>query len=160
MTSPIDAGRQAWQQLNPRERVAVGVAACALGFALLFGVGLRPAWITLQQGPQKLARLEADLQRVQQAALEAQALRQQAPVSAVDARTALEAATQRLGPQAKVTPQGDQVLVNLQDVDAKLLLPWLGEVRRAARMAPVSVQLQRQGERYSGSVLLAAGARP
>lgn len=149
--------RQAWQTLSPRERVALVVAATAVGTALLLGLGVRPAWTTLQQGPQKLARLDADLQRVQQAALEAQALRQQAPVAPADARAALKAATERLGAQAQLSPQGEQTLVTLQGVDAQALSTWLGEVRRAARMAPIAVQLQRQDERYAGTVLLAGG---
>ena len=74
-----------------------------------------------------------------------------------DARAALKAATERLGAQAQLSPQGGQTLVTLQGVDAQALSTWLGEVRRAARMAPIAVQLQRQDERYTGTVLLAGG---
>ena len=150
--------RQQWTRMSARERVMVGFAMAAVALVALVMLGLRPAWTKLQKGPASLARLDADLQSVQRAAAEAQALRQVGPVPAEQAQAALKAATAALGPQAQLSTQGDGVLVQLNDVGAEALLQWLGEVRRAARMRPVQAQLQRKGDRYTGTIVLTGSA--
>lgn len=150
--------RQQWTQMSPRERLMVGFALTALGLVLLVLLGVRPAWNQLQKGPGRVQQLDATLQATQRAALEAQALRQVAPVPAAQAQAALKAATEFLGPQAQMTVQGERVMVQVTDVSADALLKWLGEARRAARMRPVQAQLQRNGDRYTGTVVLAGSA--
>lgn len=152
--------RQQWTQMSPRERLMVGFALTALGLVLLVLLGVRPAWNQLQKGPARVQQLDATLQATQRAALEAQALRQVAPVPAAQAQAALKAATEFLGPQAQMTVQGERVMVQVTDVSADALLKWLGEARRAARMRPVQAQLQRNGDRYTGTVVLAGSAPP
>ncbi len=152
--------RQQWTRMSLRERWMVGIALLALGLTLVVVVGVRPAWHQLQKGPARLQQLDAQLQAAQRAALEAQALRQVAPVPAAQAQAALKSATEFLGPQAQMTLQGDRVLVQLSEVSADALLRWLGEARRAARMRPVQAQLQRQGDRYTGTVVLTGSAQP
>lgn len=150
--------RQQWAQMSPRERLMVRFALTALGLVLLVLLGVRPAWNQLQKGPARVQQLDATLQTTQRAALEAQALRQVAPVPAAQAQAALKAATEFLGPQAQMTVQGERVMVQVTDVSADALLKWLGEARRAARMRPVQAQLQRNGDRYTGTVVLAGSA--
>lgn len=152
--------RQQWAQMSARERWMVGLALVAVGLTLLVVLGVRPAWNQLQKGPARLQQLDVQLQAAQRAALEAQALRQVAPVPAAQAQAALKAATEFLGPQAQMTLQGDRVLVQVTEVSADALLQWLGEARRAARMRPVQAQLQRQGDRYTGTVVLTGSAQP
>ncbi len=151
-----------WAAMSPRERWMVVLAAIAVGLTLLVVLGIRPAWNQLQKGPARLQQLDAELQVAQRAALEAQALRQVAPVPAAQAQAALQAATATLGPQAQLTVQGDRATVQLNEVPPEALMTWLGEARRAARARPVQAQLQRgaNGHHYSGTVVFAWSAQP
>lgn len=151
-----------WARMSPRERAMVALAAVAVGLTLLIVLGVRPAWNQLQKGPARLQQLDTELQAVQRAALEAQALRQVAPVPAAQAQAALQAATATLGAQAQLNVQGERATVQFQEVPAEALIHWLGEARRAARARPVQAQLQRgaSGNHYSGTVVLAWSAQP
>ena len=46
--------RARWAALAPRERQMITVMGWLLGLTLLFLIGVRPAWKTLQQAPAQL----------------------------------------------------------------------------------------------------------
>ena len=121
-------------------------------------VFVQPALRTLREAPLELDRLDQQLQQVQLAAAEAQALRSTVPVSTEQATVALRAATDRLGPGARVAMQGDRATVTLANADTEALRAWLGEVRSGARARPIEAQLVKSGGGYGGTVTLAVGA--
>ena len=72
----ISAWRQAlqqrWQALAERERVLLWLGGTVLGLALLWWVGLAPAWRTVRAAPQKIEALDLQLQDMQRLAAELQ----------------------------------------------------------------------------------------
>ncbi|MDT7837597.1 type II secretion system protein GspM [Aquabacterium sp. OR-4] len=161
--APARAAAQAqWARLAPRERQLVRVAALLVAVALLWFVAIAPAWRTLRELPPQRAALEAQLQQMQAQAREAQALRAVAPVPAEQAQAALEAAAQRLGPQARLVAQGAQrSVLTLQGADGAQLAAFLGEARAGARARVLEATLSQSAPgRYDGNLILAVGAAP
>lgn len=149
--------RQQWQGLAPRERLGLQLAAAALLVLALFWLGIQPAWRTLRQGPAQSAQLEAQLQQMQQWAAEAQQLRQLPAVPPAQAQQALKAATDFLGPGARLDLQGERARVSVSELNGEALNRWLAEVRSSARARPIEAQLQRGPRGYSGHIVLALG---
>lgn len=149
-----------WQGLAARERRLLGWAAVLVGVALLWWVALQPAWRTLAQAPLEHERLDAQLQRMQTEAAEAQQLRALPPLPAEQAAAGLRAATDRLGAKARLVLQGERATVMLTGVGSAALRDWLSEARAGARARPVEANLTRGPQGFSGSVILALGANP
>lgn len=154
----MNALRNKWLALSERERLTVGLGLAAVCLLLLVGVGLRPAWNTLAQGPARLASLDSELEAMQRGVSEAQALRQVPPVAPQQAQEALQAATRFLGEQAQLSVQGDRATLRVTQVSGAALSRWLSEVRQAARASTLEAQLQRSGEGYTGTVVLQLGS--
>ena len=113
----------------------------------------QPAWLLVQTSQAGLA-LEA-------LALEVRELRATPAVPAAVAVQALQAASEHLGPGAKLSLNGDRAILNLNGISAPALQAWLGEVRSAARAKPLEAKLQRGPNGYSGSIVLSLnGATP
>lgn len=150
-----------WAALAPREKLGVQLALVALGVLLVWWVGVAPALRTLRTTPAVQAGLDAQLERMRNLAAEAQALRQQPPLPPAQADAALRAATERLGNKARLTPGPDRSTVTLTGLEGGLLLGWLADVRSAAHARVVEAQLTREGNGFSGTVVLApAGSAP
>ena len=150
--------RAAWAQLAPRERVGVVAAAAALTLLILVLVFINPALRMLREAPQKLAQANTQLAQMQRDAAEAQRLRTLPAVSAAQATAALQGATQLLGPEAKLSLQGDRAVLDFSNLDGERLGAWLAEVRSAARAKPVEAQLQRGERGYGGRLVLQLSA--
>ncbi|MDM4766428.1 type II secretion system protein GspM [Pelomonas sp. SE-A7] len=146
--------RGQWQQAAPRERLLVQVGLSALALLLVWLVLLMPALRTLKQAPAKRADLETQLQQMQALALEARELRSQPPVPAAVAQAALQAASERLGSNARLVVSGERATLNLNGISPEALQAWLAEVRSAARARPVEAQLQRGPQGFNGSIVL------
>lgn len=144
-----------WAAMAPRERQMAQVAAALVLLVVLVMVFIRPAWKSMQQTPAQLRDVSTQVGRMRALADEAQALRQQSPVSPVQAEAALKSATDRLGTAARMNIQGDRATVEFTKVSGQSLADWLGEVRAAARVRPLEANLV-QGEpaHYSGTVVL------
>lgn len=149
--------RLQWQQMAPRERLAVQFGLGAVAVLLVWLILLAPALRTLQQAPAKRAQLEAQLQEMQAMALEARELRALAPVPAAQARAALQAASDHLGNNARLVVTGERATLSLSGISPEALQAWLVEVRSAARARPVEAQLQRGPKGFNGSIVLALG---
>jgi general secretion pathway protein M len=134
-----------WKQLGTRERALVTAAVVVLGLALLWWVGVQPAWQTVRNTPARLDALE---------------LRQSAPPPATQAALALKAASERLGAGAKLSVQGDRAVLTLEGVDPGALRSWLAEVRTGARARPLEAQLMQSGPGFSGTVTVVIPASP
>ena len=143
-----DARQQAgrfWQSRAPRERQLIVVMAVSVALLLVWLTLVQPALRVLREAPLELDRLDQQMQQMQLAAGEMQALRAASPVPAEQAGTALRAATSQLGSSAKLSIQGDA------------LRGWLGEARSAARARPVEAQLVKAATGYSGSITVSLG---
>lgn len=150
-----------WQALAPRERQMVQLAAWLLGVTLLFMVGIRPAWRTLQTTPAQMAQIDAVVTDMRSQADEVRRLRQAPKVPSSQAEAALIAATQALGETAKLRLQGDQATVTLIQAAGPALSAWLQEVRTNARARPTQANLiQVVPGFYSGAVTLTLSAAP
>jgi general secretion pathway protein M len=136
--------------------VALGI----VGIGLLWSIALGPALKTIRETPAQLDRVDGQLQTMQRMASEAQTLRGATPLSAAQAASSLQTATNRLGARARLVMQGDRATVTVNDVSGIELAQWLGDVRNAARARPVDVQLQRGPKGLGGTVVLALGSAP
>lgn len=139
------AWRTRWQALAPRERSLVLGATLLVAAALLWWWALAPALRTLREAPARHAELDAQLERVQALAAEAQQLQADASTrpSQSDAQRALQSASASLGNAVRTSFVGDRATVRLQGVPANALAPWLAQVRGNARSVPVEAHLTR-----------------
>ena len=150
----------AWRGLAPRERRGMSIAGVAVALFVVWSLLIAPAWRTLSSAPAQLDQLEAELQRMQRLAAQAQELRGAAPVLPDQATAALQAATARLGTTAKISMLGDRATLTLNGTPPDQLRSWLGEARSAARARPVEAQLSQSNGGYSGSLTVALEAAP
>jgi general secretion pathway protein M len=160
--SSFESLRQAWQAkwsaMAPRERQMALAAAWLAGLTLLILVGIRPAWRTLHETPAQLRELDAQLDQMRRLADETQLLKQRPPVPPAQSEAALKSATDRLGPGAKLSLQGDRATLTLNKVSGDALATWLDEARGAARVRPVEAGLmQVEPGVYSGNIVVTLG---
>jgi general secretion pathway protein M len=151
LTAPL---RQRWQALAPRERRIAGWLGWAIGLALLWFVGVVPAWRSVSTAPARLDQLDAQLQQMQRLAGEATALRALPPVGGLQAQAALKTATDALGAAARLQLGGDRATVTFTNATGTQVRDWLAEARSAARTRPVEANLTRGPQGYSGTVIV------
>ena len=72
----LQAARQRWQQLSPRERVLLRVGGGILLLALLWLLAMAPALQTLREAPQRKAELDRQLIQMRHLQEQARALQQ------------------------------------------------------------------------------------
>ncbi|MDP2005901.1 MAG: type II secretion system protein GspM [Rubrivivax sp.] len=149
-----------WRALPGRERRLVSLALAVLAVGALWLAAMQPALQTLRTAPAALDAAEAQLQAMQRLAAEAGELRATPPVNAEQANAALQAATTRLGEQARLSLQGDRAVLTLNGVGTGALRDWLAEARSGARARPVEASLMRGAQGYSGTLVLAIGGAP
>jgi general secretion pathway protein M len=148
---------QAWRNLAPRERRGLLMAGLAIGLLLLWMIAVRPAWQVLRTAPAQLASLEAQAQEMQRLAAESRTLRDAAPVSPAAATAALRAASDRLGPAARLQLQGERATLSFDNLPAPRLAAWLAEARSGARARPTEANLTRGTQGYSGTITVVTG---
>ncbi|MCV2359460.1 type II secretion system protein M [Paucibacter sp. TC2R-5] len=150
-----------WQALADREQLALQFVAWILALLLLWLIAIQPGLRSLRQAPAQLEALELQLQEMQALAAEARELRATPAVPIALAAQALQAASEHLGPAAKLSVNGDRAVLSVNGVGAEPLQAWLGEVRSAARARPLEAKLQRSPNGYTGTiVLMLSGATP
>lgn len=154
------AGLARWKALAPRERALVGTAAGLLMTVLIWALGVQPAWRTLQRAPDQLDALDSQTLTMRRLAAEVRELRQSPPPSAAQAVEALQAATQRLGPGARLAVQADRAILTLEGIPPEALRGWLAEARSGARARPIEAQVMQAGAGFSGTVTVAMPATP
>ena len=152
--------RTAWLGLSLRDRRAAVLAAAVLGLFLTWTLAVQPAWRTLASAPAELDAVDAQLQAMQRLASEATELRATPPVPLELATAALQAATARLGDQAKLSMQGERAVLTLTGVGTSAFTGWLAEARASARARPVELTLNRGPQGYTGTVVLSLGGAP
>ena len=149
--------RQRWQGLGSRERRLVALTLVVLGAFLLWAVALQPAWRTLRDAPAQRESLDLQLQEMRTLAAEVQQLRAAPALNAEQSAAALRAASERLGPKARLSLQGERAVLTLTGVSSAQLRDWLQEARAGARARPVEAQLTRGAQGFTGSIVLSLG---
>jgi general secretion pathway protein M len=157
LQSALAPVRSAWMGLSPRDRRAALLAALVLALFLVWTLAVQPAWRTLASAPAELDAVDAQLQVMQRLAAEATELRATPPVPLEQATAALQAATARLGDQAKLSMQGERAVLTLTAVGTSAFTGWLAEARAGARARPVEATLNRGPQGYNGTLVLSLG---
>jgi general secretion pathway protein M len=147
-----------WRSFAPRERLALGVGGALLAVFIAWSAFIAPAWRTLQAAPAELDQLDSQLQQLQRLAADAKTLQGAPPMPAAEAVAPLKAATDRLGGKGAIVFQGDRATLTLTGVSGDALRDWLREARSGARARATDVQLNRDGDGYSGVVVVSLGA--
>lgn len=157
---PLSLRRQAaifWRARLPRERLLLAAGAAALALFIGWNLLVQPAWKVVRAAPSQLDQLDRQLQQMQAAASEVEALRAVPAVTTVQAVTALKAATERLGIKGRLSLQGERATLTLSGASPEALRAWLGEARSGARARPVEAQLTRAAQGYSGNIVVSLG---
>ncbi len=165
MNQNTSSARQAWQAFwrarAPRERRLMLLAAWVIGTVLVWQVAVAPALQTWQEAPTKQAALDAQTTHMLQLQAQAKGLQSTPPPSRASALQALEStAAQWLGPDARVSLQGEQVRVTLKAAPAEGLSRWLAQARSQAQALPVQAQLQRTTAPASATAYTPAPVTP
>lgn len=156
----MNALRERWAALAARERLLLVLAALIMGAAVVWLVGVQPAWRTLRSAPAEQAKLEVQWQTMQRLAAEARTLRASPPLAPALAAQALQGATTRLGASGKLSLQGDRAVLTLNGAQGPDIAQWLAEARRGARARPVESRLTNGGDGYDGTIVVAIGGKP
>lgn len=156
----MNALRERWAALAARERLLLVLAALLIGTALVWLVGVQPAWRTLRSAPAEQAKLEIQWQTMQRLAAEARTLRATPPLAPALAAQALQGATTRLGASGKLMLQGDRAVLTLNGAQGPAIAQWLAEARRGARARPVETRLTNGDDGYDGTIVVAIGGKP
>jgi general secretion pathway protein M len=133
---------QAWGQRSPRERQLLGLGALVLALATLWSVALAPVWRIWQEAPARQARLDAQSQQMQQLRAQAQSLRKPSPITRAEAQAWLENNLTELGPEARISVQGERVTLSLVAAPAEAMALWLSQARERVQVLPVQAELQ------------------
>ena len=143
LTAGLRNGWQAaWGRRSPREQLLLGIGVWVLGLATLWVLALGPALRTWQEAPARQALLDAQSQRMGQLQAQAQGLQKPAAISRTDATLWLEKNLAELGPNARISQQGDSATLTLQAAPAAALARWLSQARDNAQALPTQAQLQ------------------
>ncbi len=155
-----------WNALAPRERALALSTAGLLMAALLWWVGVGPAFGTLRSAQVQQQSLEAQLQHMKSLQAEAQALQAQPKLGYDEALRALQASVkQRLGPGAQLSVAGESATVTLRSTPAEVLASWLTQARINARAVPAEAHLTRSPTgpaataAWDGTLILSLPAR-
>jgi general secretion pathway protein M len=149
--------RSAWLGLSLRDRRAAMLAGAVLGLFLVWSLAVQPAWRTLATAPAEIDAVDVQLQGMQRLAAEATELRATPPIPLEQATAALQAATERLGDQAKLAMQGERAVLTLTGVGTSAFTGWLAEARAGARARPVEATLNRGPQGYNGTLVVSLG---
>ena len=145
MSKPaLAAFKNFWAARAPRERRLLAVAAVLLGAALVWQVAIAPALQTWHDAPAKQAALDTQTTHMLRLQAQAKGLQTNAPLARTAALQQLESsAAQWLGPEARVSLQGEQVRITVKAATAEGLSRWMTQARSQAQALPVQAQLQR-----------------
>ena len=132
----------AWARRSPREQQLLGIGFWVLSLAALWMLALAPALRTWQEAPARQALLDTQSQRMRQLQAQAQSLQKPAALSRADAAKWLEKSLTELGPNARISLQGETATLSLQAAPAAALARWLSQARDNAQALPTQAQLQ------------------
>ncbi len=131
-----------WDQRSPREQTLLRLSAVTLLMLVLWRLALAPALQTWQEAPTRQARLDSQNQTMWQLKAQAQDLQKPKSMTRSESIQWLQSNVDDLGPDAKVSLQGDRALLSLHAAPAEALAYWITSAREHALAAPVQAQLQ------------------
>ena len=105
-------------------------------------LALARAGRTWKEAPPRQAQLDAQGQRMRQLEARAQGLQRPGAIARTDAALWLEKTRAGLGPNARISLQGDSATLSLQAAPAAALARWLSLARDNAQALPTQAQLQ------------------
>lgn len=142
-----------WAERTSRERFLLSAGALAVGIALIWTIGLKPALRDIEQARERLPRLHADAAQVDALILETQALthRRSGQLEAGTLTEALDASLRRAGLEStsalsEVSSPEDsarQWEVILDNADAQRSMEWLSGLPYLLRLRIQSLDLRR-----------------
>jgi len=132
----------AWEQRNPREKLLLITGSALVVLAALWGVGLSPAIQTWREAPVRQAQLDAQSQKMLQLTAQVQGLKNTKTITRSDAVQWLEKSLAELGPDAKISVEGDRATLRLVAATPQALSNWIGMARELAMSLPVQAQLK------------------
>lgn len=135
--------QQRWLDLSGRERTGLSLALGLLALALVWSVGVEPAWRQWQQGQARTQALQTQWQDLQALQAQVNALKGQSRVRPDDAARLLQASVATLGPSASLVVNGDMATVQIKGASAAALSKWLAQARTQAQALPVQARLSR-----------------
>ncbi len=160
--------------LNQREQRLLTAGSVILLVTLVIGLGVLPAWRSLQQGPARQQALNAQIARVAQLEAQAQALKSRPQWSSAEAGAKLQASSAGLAApaggagalkgataeplQLSLGPQ--QANATLRALPADTLAAWLAVARDEAHAVPKEAKLTREpttpdgADRWSGTLVM------
>lgn len=133
---------QAWNHRNPRERTLLTLGSALVALAALWSLGLSPAIQTWREAPDRQAQLDGQSQNMLQLIAQVQELKKTKPITRSDAVQWLEKSVAELGPNAKISVQGDRATLSLVAATPEALSKWIGMARELAMSLPVQAQLK------------------
>ena len=125
--------QQRWLDLSGRERAGLSLALGLLTLALVWSVGVEPAWRQWQQGQARTLALQT----------QASALNAQSRVRPDEAVRLLQTSVATLGPGASLVVNGDLATVQIKAATAAAVSQWLTQARVQAQALPVQARLGR-----------------
>ena len=134
---------QRWMDLSGRERLGLGMAWVVLALALLWSMGVAPAWRQWQQGQVQSRALQTQWQGMQALQAQVSALNGQNRVRPEEATRLLQNSLATLGPGATMTVNGDLATVQIKAASAAAVAQWLAQARVQAQALPVQARLGR-----------------
>lgn len=145
-----------WQERSLSERRALSVALAVVALTLLWWLALGPALATLRSAEAQHRVLDAQLQVMQNLAVQAATLKALPTIKAEESRRALDLAVRQLGTAAQLSLQGERAVVTVKNVEASALSAWLSQARTNARAVPQEAHLRINATRsgWDGSVVL------
>ena len=144
---------QVWAQRSPREQNLLRLGVVLLLLAALWQWAVAPAWRTWQEAPTRQALLDSQTQRMRQLQAQAQGLQKPSAVSRNEAIQWLEKNLSALGPNAKISLQGDNAALRVESAPASAMAQWLSQVRDSTQALPLEAQMQHHSSSTSEQVL-------
>jgi general secretion pathway protein M len=131
-----------WSKCSPREQQLLSIGVWLMGVSALWLLALEPALHTWREAPARQAQLDTQNQRMRQLQAQAQSLQQPRAITRSEATLWLGKNLNELGPNARISVQGDSATLNLQEAPAAALALWLRLARDNAQALPIQAQLQ------------------
>lgn len=141
----FEIGQQRWFELEVREQQLLGVAAVVfLMMVIHFGI-IKPLHDGLDRAEQKVRSKRNELNYVKQAASQLLSLKGQSSdaassgLSSVVSRSAMDKGLVI----TRIQPQGQRLLVQLENVDFNELIGWLGYLVQTQRIVVDALEVRR-----------------
>lgn len=149
--------QQAWAQRSPREQTLLLAAAVLFLCVALWHWALAPALQTWQEAPARQSTLDNQTHNMRALQAQAKTLQKPSSVSRTEATQWLEKSLSGLGPNAKISLQGDNATLRVEAAPATAMANWMRQARESAQTLPLQAQMQ-QVTSPSGNEVLWQGS--